>query len=60
MKKWEYRHFNEKLEERDLNRLGEDGWELVSHTAVAVAGLTSRGFGQYYIFKREKSGQINS
>ena len=32
-----------------LNRLGEDGWELVSHT------YSSDMLTHYYIFKREKA-----
>jgi hypothetical protein len=56
MKKWEYKTVNDKLTETQLNSLGEEGWELVSHTAVATSNfLGGSGFGQYYVFKREKS-----
>jgi len=48
--KFEYISFNTKLTDDQLNRLGENGWELVSHTAV----VNGRNFGQYYVFKRQK------
>jgi len=51
MKKWEYKHYNCRLIEEELNDLGDDGWELVSHTAVAA-------MGQYYVFKREKTTML--
>lgn len=55
MKKWEYKSVNAKLSDTQLNEFGEQGWELVSHTAVAVSNLFGgSGFGQYYVFKREK------
>ncbi|MEK6829005.1 MAG: DUF4177 domain-containing protein [Nanoarchaeota archaeon] len=54
MKKWEYKAVNEKLSESQLNNFGEQGWELVSHTAVAVANILGSAMGQYYVFKREK------
>ena len=39
---------------KELNDLGEDGWELVTHsTAVANGLLGSTGMNQYYVFKRE-------
>lgn len=54
-KKWEYKSVNAKLSDTQLNEFGEQGWELVSHTAVAVSNLFGgSGFGQYYVFKREK------
>lgn len=49
MKKFNYKTFNEKLSEGYLNMLGEEGWELISHTAVA----NQKCFAQYYIFKKE-------
>lgn len=52
--KFEYKTFQVKLDDSDLNKLGDQGWELVSHTAVAVSNLMSSGFGQYYVFKRVK------
>ena len=48
--KIEYIHFNRSLTLRQLNALGDSGWELVSHSAVA----NDRAFAQYYVFKREK------
>lgn len=48
-KKFEYRHFDCKLSEKDLNKLGNNGWEMVSHTALA----NYNAFSQYYVFKRE-------
>ena len=35
-----------------LNRLGENGWELVSHTYVPDRST------HYYAFKREKVGKV--
>ena len=50
MRKFEYITFQNKLTEQKLNELGNDGWELVTHSVVI-----GNGFGtQYYIFKREK------
>jgi hypothetical protein len=46
---YEYKHFNEKLEERDLNKLGAQGWKLVNHSAVTDGYRVQ----QYYIFMRE-------
>ena len=48
MKTFEYLTFQQALTDDDLNALGCKGWELVTHTAVAVDRI-----GQYYIFKRE-------
>lgn len=48
--KIEYIHFNRSLTLRQLNALGDSGWELVSHSAVA----NDRAFAQYYVFKRDK------
>jgi hypothetical protein len=48
MQKFEYYSFNVKLTNSDLNLLGSEGWELVTHTAVTAYGE----LGQYYVFKR--------
>jgi len=48
--KIEYMHFNRGLTLKQLNALGNSGWELVTHSAVA----NDRAFAQYYVFKREK------
>jgi len=50
MKKYEYLSYNKSLPDKDLNRLGAEGWELISHTAIADQGKMC----QYYVFKREK------
>jgi hypothetical protein len=49
MKRFEYKHVNERLTERELNDLGEKGWELVTHTGFAWENRLC----QYYVFKRE-------
>lgn len=49
MKKWEYISHNYGLSDAKLNRLGSEGWELVSHTAIA----DNKKMAQYYVFKRE-------
>ena len=49
MKKFEYKSFMNALTDKDLNKQGQEGWELVSHTAVSGGGHAV----QYYIFKRE-------
>ncbi len=54
MKKWEYKTSQSKLTDTELNRLGKEGWELVSHTAVVASHfLGASDFKQYYVFKRE-------
>lgn len=47
MNKYEYKSFNCRLTNDQLNELGAEGWELISHTAVVA-----NSFGQYYVFKR--------
>ena len=64
MQKWEYLSRSNWLDERELNALGEQGWELV---AVASGGRTSKetgdiipGFDSYRVrlyFKRPKSDE---
>ena len=52
MKKFEYNlFFDRRLELEQFNKLGEEGWELVTHT---IAVSTGGGFYHYYTFKREK------
>jgi hypothetical protein len=52
MKKWEYLPISRHLWGKDMNNLGEQGWELISYA------FTDGGpFGEdvhRYIFKREK------
>lgn len=50
MKRYEYNAINNPtpLGDRLLNKLGEEGWELVSHAYDSIA------FNHYYTFKREK------
>lgn len=48
-RKFEYKSYQEPLSDERLNKLGAEGWELVSHTAV----FGGTGGAQYYIFKRE-------
>ena len=49
--KYEYNAINHSifLGDRLLNKLGEDGWELVSHACDSTT------LNHYYTFKREKS-----
>lgn len=49
MDRFDYHTEQTILSDKDLNKLGKDGWELVSHTAVIYAGELR----QYYIFKRK-------
>lgn len=51
MKKWEYKTFNDNISEWGLNKLGIEGWELSSHTAIYVS--KTHKISQHYIFKRE-------
>lgn len=46
--KWEYTTIEHKLELADLNKLGEEGWELVIVVSPAH-------FVFHYFFKREVS-----
>lgn len=50
MRRFEYKSFNYKLSEFELNRFGNEGWELVSHTAVINK---DDELIQYYVFKRQ-------
>ena len=53
MRKWEYKvivnEFPTRRAEDNLNKLGAEGWELV--TEISIAGLVNRA---RLIFKREK------
>jgi aspartate-semialdehyde dehydrogenase len=51
--KWEYKTFNERLTDEELNKLGQDNWELVSHSCVSVPSLFGHDIVQYYVFKRK-------
>lgn len=54
MKKFEYKTFDKKVSDTELNKLGEEGWELVSHSAVCSYNIII----QYYIFKRVKTDSM--
>lgn len=51
MKKFEYKTRKEYLKEHELNKLGDEGWELISHEAIYVS--RTHDIKQHYIFKRE-------
>jgi hypothetical protein len=51
MKKYEYMTSSIKLTDNQLNDLGNLGWKLISHSAVA----NNYDFKQYYVFMREKA-----
>lgn len=48
---WEYRSFNGALTDEKLNELGQQGWELCTHTVV----VQYANINQRYIFKRLRS-----
>lgn len=60
MKRWEYKIINIRSEnyrldpnqDVELNRLGEEGWELVSITAINFKSGATDHIGM--VFKREK------
>ena len=58
---WEYKSVQDKLTDKQLNKLGQDGWELVAHSAVVVNGMlgSSNELRQYYIFKRPHISSIH-
>ena len=60
MKKWEYKRVIHRLYEADLDRLGEEGWELISHTVIKYENFWTSDNSEYYVFKRPKDEQINS
>lgn len=43
MPKWEYKHVAVYLGELELNKLGQEGWELVSHSIVNRKGTFDSG-----------------
>jgi len=49
MRKFEYKSFNGQVDNDELNELGSNGWQLISHS-VAVAYNSHM---QYYVFMRE-------
>lgn len=54
MPKWEYKHVAVYLGELELNKLGQEGWELVSHSIVNRNGTFNSGtISHYYTFKRQ-------
>ena len=57
MKKFEYKKITGNLEEEDLNELGLEGWELVSHTTTQYTKYGEKikdcNYGHIYFFKRE-------
>ncbi len=61
MKRWEYKIINIRSEnyrldpaqDVELNRLGEEGWELVSITSINFKSGATDHIGM--VFKREKS-----
>jgi hypothetical protein len=55
MRKFEYLAFQRAVHETEMNELGAKGWELVAHSvATTSSAFGGSGFGQYYVFKREK------
>lgn len=62
MDKWEYKIFKMQFKtlkshenyEPELNRLGEEGWELVSTTGTTIKGALIVIREIYCIFKRKK------
>ncbi len=61
---WEYRIINvrsenyrlDPMKESDLNRLGEDGWELVGITAINFKTGATDHIGMVFKRPRETSG----
>jgi hypothetical protein len=48
MPKWEYKLINEWLTEKELNDLGEEGWEIVELTITPTDKM------HVFVFKRPK------
>lgn len=56
--KWEYKILTERespIYDFSMNKLGEDGWELVSVVAVQICGRSPKAMVRMY-FKRLKNG----
>jgi hypothetical protein len=54
---WQYKHIKSRsntLEETELNKLGEDDWELVNFAIVHNSHYDYVDF--YYIFKKKSTG----
>jgi len=47
------------LNDGELNELGKEGWELVSHTALMGWYTYQNKIRQYYVFKRLKKYSVN-
>lgn len=60
MKQWEYKRVTHRLSESELDFLGEAGWELISHTVIKYENFWTSDNSEYYVFKREKNGQLRS
>lgn len=55
VKIWEYKIVqNEDLTQGELNRYGQDGWELVSHICVYIPENRYNKLVQQFTFKRLK------
>lgn len=52
---WEYNHWLNPSE-KDLNRLGAEGWEAYAITTEPYYGQLGRGTSTIYYFKRRKGG----
>ena len=52
--KWEYLRRNGRdLYTDELNKLGSEGWELVSHSTTHSGGWPVGSTEHHYVFKRE-------
>lgn len=51
MKKFEYLTIKKYLDQKELNKFGLQGWELITHEAIYVS--KTHELKQNYIFKRE-------
>jgi hypothetical protein len=53
MKKWEYRVENDANDEVDIDKLGLDGWELVTIVSKLIPMGLHNETVYFYFFKRE-------